>query len=87
MTLLALENSLNYPRLGLAIGRKIVRRAVMRNRIKRQLRESFRLHRAAIGNLDIIILLRAGSGEITQQQLRHSIDSLWSKLAKRCAPF
>ncbi len=43
-TVLARENGLDYPRLGLAISKKCAKRAVDRNRIKRQFRESFRLN-------------------------------------------
>ncbi|MBA2483781.1 MAG: ribonuclease P protein component, partial [Nitrosomonas sp.] len=38
----AKPNKLNYPRLGLIVAKKMARRAVERNRVKRQLREYFR---------------------------------------------
>lgn len=39
----AVENGLPHARLGISVGRKKVRKATARNRIKRLLRESFRL--------------------------------------------
>src|SRR5699024_1996593 len=39
-------------RLGLAVSRKVSPRAVERNRIKRQIRESFRRHRPDLPNVD-----------------------------------
>jgi ribonuclease P protein component len=43
------------PRLGLLVTRKHAARAVERNRIKRCLREAFRLEQARLGPLDVLI--------------------------------
>ncbi len=49
-----LKNGLGYSRLGLTVSRKIGR-AVVRNRIKRRLREIFRLNRYRInGGFDLV---------------------------------
>jgi ribonuclease P protein component len=59
LTIYASRNSLPHCRLGLSVSRK-VGSAVRRNRIKRQLREAFRLmqHDLPVG-YDIIIVVRA----------------------------
>lgn len=85
LTLLAKENELNHPRLGLAIAKKHVKTAVGRNRIKRQVRESFRLHQEDLGGFDIIVLSRVGCNQADPRELRASLDTLWLKLVKRCA--
>jgi ribonuclease P protein component len=46
-------------RLGLAISKKRVRRAVDRNRLKRLARDVFRRHRAALAGLDVVVMARA----------------------------
>jgi ribonuclease P protein component len=43
------------PRLGLLVTRKHAARAVERNRIKRCLREAFRLEQARLGPLDVLV--------------------------------
>lgn len=85
LTVLAASNQLGHPRLGMAISRKNVKRAVKRNLIKRQLRESFRLHQAIIGDFDVVVLAKQGSDTIPRHQLRSEIDSCWQKIAKKCA--
>jgi ribonuclease P protein component len=43
------------PRLGILISRKHAARATVRNRIKRCIREAFRLEQAALGTLDVLV--------------------------------
>lgn len=84
-TLLAAANQLGHPRLGLAISRKHARRAVARNRIKRVVRESFRLHQQALGALDIVVLARPGTENKTSSQMHASLRRHWTRLQERCA--
>ncbi len=48
-------NSLDHPRLGIVVAKRLAQRAVTRNMIKRIAREAFRL--AALPNVDCIIRL------------------------------
>jgi ribonuclease P protein component len=43
------------PRLGILISRKHAARATVRNRIKRCIREAFRLEQAGLGSLDVLV--------------------------------
>ena len=58
LDVLAAPNGLEYARLGLIVPKKVVATAVGRNRVKRLLRESFRLHQAAITGLDVVARLK-----------------------------
>jgi ribonuclease P protein component len=55
VSVLARPNELGCPRLGLIIPRRVVPRAVDRNRMRRVLREWFRLNQPQLGNRDILI--------------------------------
>lgn len=80
--LLARPNDLGHPRLGLVIAKKSVKRAVDRNRVKRIARESFRLNKPELGNLDIVVLARKGLGELDNAALHEMYRGMWRKLAK-----
>jgi len=59
--LFLLENEKGYHRLGIVV-KKEIGPASLRNRMKRYLREFFRLHKHQIkGQLDMIILVKKGS--------------------------
>lgn len=84
LLLLARSNGLEIARLGLVVGRRRVRLAVHRNRIKRQTRESFRLRQHSLTGLDIIVLVRAPWMKPARQAIRSELEPLWDKLlAKR----
>lgn len=53
------QNGLRYPRLGLVVPKKVLARAVDRNRAKRILREAFRLGQTNLGGLDVIVRVKA----------------------------
>ena len=49
---------MDHPRLGIIIAKKNVKLAVERNRLKRQLRETFRKQRQVLPSLDIVLLAK-----------------------------
>jgi len=67
-------------RLGLAVSRKVSKRAVARNRIKRIVRESFRLHRAGLPALDVLVIARPIAADAENAALRAELDVAWRKL-------
>ena len=83
-TLLAIENDYNHPRLGLAIAKKNIRKAVTRNVIKRVVRENFRLQQHLLINIDIVVLARRDAANASPVVLRKSLDKHWLRLVKRC---
>ena len=80
--LLARDNQLDHPRLGLVIGKKSVKLAVERNRIKRQIRESFRLNQDNLTGWDIVVVARKGLGDLENGELAQQFGKLWKRLAR-----
>ncbi len=83
----AASNTLGFCRLGLTVSRRVSKKAVQRNRIKRQIRESFRLNQARFAEmgiaLDYVVVCKAGGAQQDNRVLREEIDSMW---ARTCGP-
>ncbi len=86
-TLLAIRNDLDHPRLGLAIAKKNIRKAVTRNLIKRSVRENFRLKQYDLINIDVIVLARRDAANASLALLAKSLDKHWLKLIDRCESY
>ncbi|WP_367115654.1 ribonuclease P protein component [Thiohalocapsa sp.] len=69
-------------RLGLAVSRKALPRAVDRNRVKRIVRETFRqMH--FCGGLDVVVVGRAGLRDADNAAVRRSISDHFAALRRR----
>jgi len=79
-TVLARNNERNFARLGLAIAKKRVKRAVERNRIKRLIRESFRHHHSSLPGLDYVVLTKNGVEQVNNHTLLSSLAKHWLNL-------
>ena len=75
-------NSAATARLGVVIGKKVVRSAVKRNLVRRIVRESFRLSRAKLPRRDIVVRVSARMDIADRRALRGEIDALFARLAQ-----
>lgn len=74
-------NDLGHARLGLAISKRVSKRAVQRNRLKRLLRESFRQARAGLPAVDIVVMARGDAATQANAELLAEARALWQRLA------
>jgi ribonuclease P protein component len=79
-------NDLGLARLGLAVASKPFGGSVPRNRIRRLIRESFRLRQHELPCVDLVVSARTGAKSASPAQLRASLDGLWDKVKLQCAP-
>ena len=80
--LLAQHSDTNNSRVGIIVAKKHVRRAIRRNRIKRLIREQFRLNRPSV-NLDLVVLARSAADTMDNAQIMSELGRLWSDLQRK----
>lgn len=80
---LAIQNSTDKARLGLVVGKKAIRHAVQRNRIKRVVRETFRTNESGFPSIDIIFLARRGLDEISGAEFAKTLNRALQSLPAR----
>jgi len=84
LTVLARRSSRASARLGLAIPRKQIRRAVERNRVKRLIRESFRRHLELLRGLDVVVIGRSALAMKNTQEVFECLEGHWRQVSERC---
>jgi ribonuclease P protein component len=81
----AFWNDKGGPRLGLAVAVRTAGGGVERNRIRRIIRESFRLHQHELPSVDLIVSARGRAKDAPPRELRTSLAELWKKVTEQCA--
>ncbi|WP_095499574.1 ribonuclease P protein component [Paraferrimonas haliotis] len=84
ITLLAITNEQEHPRLGLTVAKKQVKLACRRNRIKRIMRESFRQHQHELPAVDIVAICKKDLQHMDNEAIHKLVRKLWRKLGRRC---
>lgn len=82
-TILITPNPTNVNRLGLAIAKKRVKLAVQRNRIKRLMRESFRINQNKLPSIDIVVMVKSGIDKLDNKEIDQQITDIWLKINRR----
>ncbi|MEX4560539.1 ribonuclease P protein component [Haemophilus influenzae] len=79
ITILARKNNLEHPRLGLTVAKKHLKRAHERNRIKRLVRESFRLSQHRLPAYDFVFVAKNGIGKLDNNTFAQILEKLWQR--------
>ncbi|WMY95013.1 MAG: ribonuclease P protein component [Arsenophonus sp.] len=86
ITILGRLNTLRYPRIGFIIAKKNIKLSHERNRIKRLVREYFRLNQYKLPSMDFVILVKKGIVNLDNQEITKKLGYLWCRychLARR----
>ncbi len=75
---LSRENNIGFPRLGIIVAKRNLKRSVDRNLIKRIIRESFRLNKARLPANDFIIIVRKPIKKVQREKLSQQLKNYWN---------
>lgn len=78
----AVKSTAKFPRLGLTIQKRLVKRAHDRNRLKRLLRETFRHYVPQMPNYDFIFLVNSYQPSQTNEEIVASIKFTFEHFLK-----
>jgi ribonuclease P protein component len=76
-------NTQEQPRIGMAITKRKVPTAVVRNLIKRQIRENFRTQAFKLENKDIVFIVKKPIDGLSNKELKIEINNIFKKLEKK----
>ena len=80
LVVLALATGGNRPRIGITVSTR-VGNAVVRNRIKRWIREAFRAAAPSLPPVDVVVVARPGAGRAGLGAVREAIRSAATRLS------
>ena len=82
--LLAQHAGNSQSRIGVIVAKKHVKLATRRNRLKRLVREQFRLNLFR-PSLDLVVLARSAADSMDNAQVTSDLEQLWAKLQKKAS--
>ena len=82
-TVLARQNGRDHARIGLIISKRCAKAAVKRNRLKRLIRETFRLTQTSLSGLDIVVIGKTPAALEESHKLIITLNRHWMEL-ERC---
>lgn len=77
------SSDVGHSRLGLVIPKKVLKRAVWRNRVKRVAREAFRLSKESHPCVDFVVIAKNGIKDIDNTELTQILLKLWDQISHR----
>ena len=84
LVILALDTGRDGPRIGITVPGKVAN-SVIRNRIKRWVREAWRSVAADLPPVDLVVIARAGAAEVGLEGARTALAAARDRLSRRSA--
>ncbi|MGK2896977.1 MAG: ribonuclease P protein component [Candidatus Makana argininalis] len=81
--ILSKSNKLNYPRIGFLISKKQIKMSYKRNRIKRLIRENFRINKNYLPYIDIILIIKKKISIFKNNDINKLINKIWINFNKK----
>ena len=78
-------NDSGFARLGMSVSTRTVGNAVRRNRVRRIIRELFRLRHATLAPLDFVVTSRPGAREADRPAIETSLERLFAEATRKLA--
>ncbi len=76
------DNGLGRARLGMAVGARAIGNAVGRNRLRRLIRESFRMNRHTLPALDVFVTAKAPARAASNREVIASLQKIWQQICE-----
>ncbi|HXQ30719.1 MAG TPA: ribonuclease P protein component [Steroidobacteraceae bacterium] len=81
-TVNALANELGFARLGMSVSTRTVGNAVRRNRVRRIIREVFRVRHASLPAVDLVVTSRPGARGAERPAIVTSLERLFDRATR-----
>jgi ribonuclease P protein component len=76
-------NDAGEARLGMAVSLRAAGNAVRRNRLRRLIRESFRMHRQELPAVDLLVTARAPAAAAASREIFASLTQHWQAIGAK----